>query len=52
MCVALLSEMGKKRKAAQSWCYYCEREFEDDKVLVLHQKAKARLHIAPSLWRC
>jgi len=36
--------MGRKRKAAEpsSWCYYCERQFEDDKVLVLHQKAKVR----------
>jgi hypothetical protein len=33
--------MGRKRKAAAlPWCYYCEREFEDDKVLLLHQKAK------------
>ncbi|KAH9832838.1 uncharacterized protein C8Q71DRAFT_713443 [Rhodofomes roseus] len=22
------------------WCWYCEREFEDDKVLMQHQKAK------------
>jgi len=39
--------MGKKRgkkqrtkKLSASWCWYCDREFEDDKVLLLHQKAK------------
>ncbi|XP_047319024.1 protein SUPPRESSOR OF FRI 4-like isoform X2 [Impatiens glandulifera] len=34
--------MGKKKKrsADKVWCYYCEREFDDEKVLVQHQKAK------------
>ncbi|KAJ4881252.1 Protein SUPPRESSOR OF FRI 4 [Raphanus sativus] len=34
--------MGKKKKrtAEKVWCYYCEREFEDEKILVQHQKAK------------
>ncbi|KAI9228867.1 MAG: hypothetical protein DHS80DRAFT_22909 [Piptocephalis tieghemiana] len=34
--------MAKKNKKKQSrpWCWYCERDFEDDKVLILHQKAK------------
>ncbi|KAG6639495.1 hypothetical protein CIPAW_10G104800 [Carya illinoinensis] len=34
--------MGKKKKRASSkvWCYYCDREFEDEKILVQHQKAK------------
>ncbi|XP_027086270.2 protein SUPPRESSOR OF FRI 4 [Coffea arabica] len=35
--------MGKKKKRAQTskvWCYYCDREFEDEKILVQHQKAK------------
>ena len=33
--------MGKKKKrAAKVFCYYCEREFEDEKILVQHQKAK------------
>ncbi|XP_052185029.1 protein SUPPRESSOR OF FRI 4-like isoform X3 [Diospyros lotus] len=34
--------MGKKKKRATSkvWCYYCDREFEDEKILVQHQKAK------------
>ncbi|XP_019078173.1 protein SUPPRESSOR OF FRI 4 isoform X3 [Vitis vinifera] len=34
--------MGKKKKrvAAKVWCYYCDREFEDEKILVQHQKAK------------
>ncbi|KAM0747477.1 hypothetical protein T439DRAFT_328717 [Meredithblackwellia eburnea MCA 4105] len=32
----------KKKKSSknQSWCWYCERTFEDDKVLLQHQKAK------------
>ncbi|KAJ7570513.1 hypothetical protein O6H91_01G123700 [Diphasiastrum complanatum] len=30
----------KKRKTIKVWCYYCEREFEDEKILVQHQKAK------------
>lgn len=30
----------KKRKAPKVWCYYCEREFDDEKILVQHQKAK------------
>ncbi|KAK0518748.1 hypothetical protein OC834_007618 [Tilletia horrida] len=35
--------MGKKRKrqpANEAWCWYCDREFEDEKVLLQHQKAK------------
>ncbi|CAF2229579.1 protein SUPPRESSOR OF FRI 4-like isoform X1 [Brassica napus] len=34
--------MGKKKKRATEkvWCYYCDREFEDEKILVQHQKAK------------
>ncbi|KAI8978376.1 hypothetical protein BDB01DRAFT_799621 [Pilobolus umbonatus] len=34
--------MGKKRKSKQMrpWCWYCEKDFEDDKVLVTHQRAK------------
>jgi urease accessory protein UreH len=32
--------MGKKRKVLSSWCWYCDRSFDDDKVLVNHQKAK------------
>eukprot|EP00262_Sarcandra_glabra_P015268 TRINITY_DN466_c0_g1_i1.p1 TRINITY_DN466_c0_g1~~TRINITY_DN466_c0_g1_i1.p1 ORF type:complete len:377 (+),score=75.21 TRINITY_DN466_c0_g1_i1:306-1436(+) len=34
--------MGKKKKrvAAKVWCYYCDREFDDEKILVQHQKAK------------
>jgi hypothetical protein len=30
----------KKRKAMKPWCWYCNRDFEDEKVLVQHQKAK------------
>ncbi|XP_022847906.1 protein SUPPRESSOR OF FRI 4-like isoform X2 [Olea europaea var. sylvestris] len=35
--------MGKKKKRGamdKVWCYYCDREFEDEKILVQHQKAK------------
>ncbi|KAI6234610.1 hypothetical protein M3Y99_00779700 [Aphelenchoides fujianensis] len=30
----------KKKKAAKPFCWYCTREFEDDKILIQHQKAK------------
>ncbi|CDW54828.1 hypothetical protein TTRE_0000309801 [Trichuris trichiura] len=30
----------KKKKFVKPWCWYCNREFDDDKVLVQHQKAK------------
>ncbi|XP_042446926.1 protein SUPPRESSOR OF FRI 4-like isoform X3 [Zingiber officinale] len=33
--------MGKKKKRSEKvWCYYCDREFDDEKILVQHQKAK------------
>ncbi|CEJ94303.1 Putative RING-6 like protein [[Torrubiella] hemipterigena] len=40
--------MGKKNRGhpdieevlARPWCYYCERDFEDLKLLISHQKAK------------
>lgn len=40
--------MGKKKRGgpsldevlARPWCYYCERDFDDLKILTLHQKAK------------
>lgn len=39
--------MGKKRRGpsldevlARPWCYYCERDFDDLKILTLHQRAK------------
>lgn len=25
---------------ARPWCYYCERDFDDLKILIAHQKAK------------
>lgn len=41
------SKMGNKRKhetladvLARPWCYYCERDFDNVKVLVDHQKAR------------
>ncbi|KAJ1655144.1 hypothetical protein IWQ61_005050 [Dispira simplex] len=30
----------KKRKQVKPWCWYCEREFDDEAVLMQHQKAK------------
>ncbi|UZJ52605.1 hypothetical protein CBS101457_001925 [Exobasidium rhododendri] len=34
--------MAKKKKEPrlEAWCWYCDRDFEDDKVLLNHQKAK------------
>ncbi|KAJ2846883.1 hypothetical protein J3B02_004296 [Coemansia erecta] len=35
--------MGRKKSrklVLKPWCWYCEREFEDEKVLIQHQKAK------------
>lgn len=41
-------DMGKKKRnhpdveeiLARPWCYYCERDFDDLKILINHQKAK------------
>jgi len=30
----------KKKKTSKPWCWYCNREFEDEKILLQHQKAK------------
>ncbi|XP_022249732.1 BUB3-interacting and GLEBS motif-containing protein ZNF207-like [Limulus polyphemus] len=30
----------KKKKPAKPWCWYCGREFDDEKILIQHQKAK------------
>ncbi|VDK50680.1 unnamed protein product [Anisakis simplex] len=30
----------KKKRAIKPWCWYCNREFEDEKILIQHQKAK------------
>lgn len=39
--------MGKKRRKQQllnklnrPWCFYCDRDFDDEKVLIQHQRAK------------
>ncbi|KAF9381944.1 hypothetical protein CPB97_007493 [Podila verticillata] len=29
-----------KKKPVRPWCWYCERDFEDEKVLISHQRAK------------
>lgn len=47
----------KKKKESKPWCFYCAREFDDELVLVNHQKAKhfkchlcsRRLFTAPAL---
>jgi hypothetical protein len=44
----LIHAMGKKKRGhpdieevlARPWCYYCERDFDDLKILISHQKAK------------
>lgn len=50
--------MGRKKKKAQKpWCWYCNREFDDEKILIQHQKAKhfkchichKKLYTAPGL---
>lgn len=30
----------KKKKLSKPWCWYCNREFDDEKILIQHQKAK------------
>ncbi|CAG0900982.1 unnamed protein product [Cyprideis torosa] len=30
----------KKKKQSKPWCWYCNRDFEDEKILIQHQKAK------------
>ena len=30
-----------KAKAVQPFCYYCDREFDDENVLIQHQKVRA-----------
>ncbi|CAK9290205.1 unnamed protein product [Gordionus sp. m RMFG-2023] len=30
----------KKKKYSKPWCWYCNRDFEDEKILLQHQKAK------------
>ncbi|XP_072043069.1 uncharacterized protein [Amphiura filiformis] len=30
----------KKKKPMKPWCWYCNREFDDEKILIQHQKAK------------
>ena len=33
--------MGRKKKRAElPWCFYCDREFDDEKILQQHQRAK------------
>uniref|UniRef100_A0A8B9P0D3 Zinc finger protein 207 n=1 Tax=Apteryx owenii TaxID=8824 RepID=A0A8B9P0D3_APTOW len=30
----------KKKKQLKPWCWYCNRDFDDEKILIQHQKAK------------
>jgi hypothetical protein len=48
-CVHIyIAIMGKKKRGhpdieeilSRPWCYYCERDFDDLKILISHQKAK------------
>ncbi|XP_034490919.1 BUB3-interacting and GLEBS motif-containing protein ZNF207-like [Drosophila innubila] len=32
--------MGRKRKATKPWCWYCNREYDDENPLVRHQRLK------------
>ena len=45
--------MGRKKKAQEAyqkpWCYYCDREFDGEGILVQHQKAK---HFTCQVQRC
>ena len=34
----------KKRKYVKPWCWYCNREFEDEAVLIQHQKERFFFH--------
>ena len=38
--------MGRKKKKYEEelpWCFYCDREFNDEKILIQHQRAKVRV---------
>jgi hypothetical protein len=37
---SLCDTQGPQQEAVQPFCYYCDREFDDEVVLVQHQKAK------------
>lgn len=45
-CVDTATNMGKKKNKkapvaeSEAWCYYCDRVFEHEEVLIQHQKAK------------
>ncbi len=40
----MISAMGKKKRGvtASPFCFYCNREFAEEKVLVQHQKVRRR----------
>lgn len=41
----LYKDMGRKKKKYEEekpWCFYCDREFDDEKILIQHQRAKVR----------
>ncbi|KAJ1679005.1 hypothetical protein EV182_002922 [Spiromyces aspiralis] len=35
-----MAKKKSKKLQPKPWCWYCEREFEDEKILIQHQKAK------------
>ncbi|KAJ2779985.1 Protein SUPPRESSOR OF FRI 4, partial [Coemansia interrupta] len=36
----LMGRKKNKQPVLKPWCWYCEREFEDEKILLTHQKAR------------
>lgn len=53
--------MGRKKKKYEEqkpWCFYCDREFDDEKILIQHQRAKvsfwerARWMVEDTLFNC
>ncbi|WP_411022983.1 C2H2-type zinc finger protein, partial [Salmonella sp. s51228] len=47
----------KRKRVSKPWCWYCDREFEEEKILIHHQKSKhfrcnicaKKLYTAPGL---
>ena len=39
-----MGRKGKKHEEEKPWCFYCDREFDDEKILIQHQRAKVRTH--------
>jgi hypothetical protein len=37
-----MGRKSRKYEEAKPWCFYCDREFDDEKILIQHQRAKVR----------